>query len=102
MQLRRFCWANWEARRIYGWADERIKVGDFMRCQLKSGKIASFRVIQFEPEFDPGDMFNATLSDVGYVDVTGEEYLTKLELETIEKHSHPIKYWFKKHFNFGE
>lgn len=58
---------DWAKRRIVGWMTPIPKVGDELRCKMRSGKIARFEVVEVEHQRDPSDMFFATVKDIGYL-----------------------------------
>lgn len=63
----RIQWFNWDTRKIVGWLDRIPSIGDEIRFQMQSGKVAQFEVIEIERCRDPQDMFFATLKDIGYL-----------------------------------
>jgi len=58
---------NWEKRHLVGWMTPIPNIGDEIRCKMKSGKVARFKIIKVEPQKDPKDMFFATVEDIGYL-----------------------------------
>ncbi len=59
-------WFKFEDRRVVGWKCRRPKVGDFIKCDLQSGKVGIFRFTEVKLERDPPDMFFGTVQDFGY------------------------------------
>jgi hypothetical protein len=57
---------DWDTRKISGWNDY-IKLGDLVHCEMESGKIAEFKIIEFKRMMDPKDQFFGKVEDVGYV-----------------------------------
>lgn len=64
----RMSWTDWETRRVNGHTTPRPRIGDELRCTLKSGGIGRFRVVDVDLCADPSDMWFATVADIGYVD----------------------------------
>ena len=63
-------WSDFAIRRLYGLCYG-VRKGDYIRCEMESGDIASFKIVNIEYKSDPRDMFFATVKDVGYVNVNG-------------------------------
>lgn len=61
-------WQNWEKRVIVGWLTPAPQVGGEVRAKLESGKVGCFKIESIDQMRDPGDMFFATLSDIGYLE----------------------------------
>ena len=57
---------DWDKRRIAGHLTPLPKVGDVLRCKMKSGKIARFKFEVVDVLSDPRDQFFATVSFLGY------------------------------------
>lgn len=76
-------WFDFEKRKICGWYSG-LKKGDFIRAEMKSEKIASFKIVKIEYESNPSDMFFATIKDVGYVYKNGK-FATKEDVVEADK-----------------
>jgi len=62
-------WFNWKRRRLVGWMTPIPKVGDEVRCKMRSGKIGRFEIVKVEPQSNPRDMFFADVRDIGYLEM---------------------------------
>ena len=59
-------WVDYEKLSVCGWLQNKPKKGDWLLCEMKSGKTAVFRFIEIEHCRDPHDMFFATVEACGY------------------------------------
>lgn len=57
---------DFDSRRISGWSFH-VNVGDEVRSQMQSGKIARFKVEKIDRMLDPKDQYFGTVSDIGYL-----------------------------------
>lgn len=64
----RISWLDVERRRLSGHTTPHPSVGDELRAEMESGRVARFRFVAVEPCGDPRDMWFATVADIGYVD----------------------------------
>lgn len=59
-------WTDYDQRKLSGFMQQKPTVGDIVRANMQSGKVARFRVESVENIQDPKDMFFAKVSDLGY------------------------------------
>lgn len=46
----------------------KLAKGDEIRCRMRYGRVAKFRITELEYKSDPPDMFFGTVKDIGYVE----------------------------------
>lgn len=63
----RIVFDDFEERRVHGWISPRVSDGDMFGYQMKSGKVAVFKLKNVDNQTDPSDMFFAYVEDVGYL-----------------------------------
>ena len=63
----RIGWSDYP-KRINGHLSQKPSKGDYITCEMKSGKIGVFRVASIEYCRDPQDMFFANVEPLGYED----------------------------------
>ena len=56
---------------IVGWKDRLPNDGDYLTCEMKSGRVGVFQMKNVKPCGDPRDMFFADTEALGYVDEIG-------------------------------
>jgi hypothetical protein len=61
-------WRDYEKQQLWGHLTPRPAVGDEVLCELKSGRIGVFKIIDVDYTEDPQDMFFATTEPIGYLD----------------------------------
>lgn len=59
-------WSDYSKGRLTGWMFPKPKVGDIVRCQMKSGKIARFEITKIEHAHNVNDMFFADTKPLYY------------------------------------
>ncbi|MVM36078.1 hypothetical protein GO755_39055 [Spirosoma sp. HMF4905] len=59
-------WTDYSQRKLSGFMMSKPVVGDIIRANMESGKVARFRVDSVEDVRDPRDMFFVKVSDLGY------------------------------------
>jgi hypothetical protein len=59
-------WLDFEKRKMYGHLYDKPRIGDLINCQMQSGKVHSFIVVDVEYKSDPPDMFFCDVSDYKY------------------------------------
>ena len=57
-------WANWLTRELVGWKHNKPMVGDYLFCEMESGKVAVFRFLAIT--LVSRTQFRASMRDVGY------------------------------------
>lgn len=70
-------WRDFEKGGVTGWKQRIPEVGDWLLCEMKSGRTGLYRFAEVEPCGDPHDMFFAEMEAVDYVDVDPSEAATK-------------------------
>ncbi len=58
---------DWDRRRIVGWTQPHPTIGDELLLEMHSGRIRKVEIVTVEPTGDSGDMWFATVKDIGYV-----------------------------------
>lgn len=59
-------WYDYSKGRLTGWMSPKPKVGDIVRCEMKSGKIARFEITNIEHAVNVNDMFFADTKPLHY------------------------------------
>lgn len=84
-------WSHYDTRQVGGFLWNKPVVGDEIRFEMKSGKVARYAVLEVKTFSDPRDMFFADVMDIGYV---GEPPINKIveapEHKNAESESNPF------------
>lgn len=62
--------SNWEKRRITGHHPNRYQwgIGNEVRSKMKNGRIARFKIVEFQTASGVNDMFFCTVDDIDYLE----------------------------------